>query len=82
MEQEGFIERKQDADDKRSRLVFLTEKGRSRAGKVAEDRKQYADDAFSMLDENEKAQLSAILEKIGSSLTKSFPRIPSAREIG
>lgn len=73
LEAEGFVERKQDEGDKRSRLVYLTEKGRSRADKVAEDRKQYAEDAFSMLSDDEKAQLAAILGKITASLDEELP---------
>ncbi len=73
LEQDGFIERKQDEDDKRARRVFLTDKGRGRAGKVAEDRKQYADDAFSMLSEEEKEQLSSILGKLSSTLGSELP---------
>ena len=68
LESEGFVERQQDEDDKRTRRVYLTDAGRSRAAKVAEDRKQYADDAFSMLTEQEKDQLAAILAKIDASL--------------
>ncbi len=68
LEENGFIERKQDEADHRSRRVHLTDKGRERAAKVAEDRKNYADDTLSMLSEEEKEQLSVILGKIFASL--------------
>ena len=68
LEEGGFIERRQDEDDKRVNRVYLTDAGRGRAAKVAEDRRAYAEDAFSMLSEDEKEQFASILAKIGSSL--------------
>lgn len=66
LEKGGFIERRQDEADKRVNRVYLTDAGRSRAAKVAEDRKQYAEGMFSMLTEEEKEQLAAILKKINT----------------
>lgn len=72
LEADGFVERKQDEEDKRTNRVFLTEAGRGRAAKVAEDRKQHAEDMFSMLTEEEKEQLATILEKIGASFEEKL----------
>lgn len=68
LEQGGFVTRKQDDQDKRTRRVYLTDAGRARAEEAAEDRKHYAENAFSMLTEDEKEQLAAILEKVNASL--------------
>jgi len=70
LEQDGFVERKQDDSDKRLSIVCLTDKGRGRATKVAEDRKAYAENAFSMLSAEEKEQLASILDKIDSSIAE------------
>mgnify|MGYP001485171170 CR=1 FL=1 len=72
LEKESFIERRQDEQDKRASRVFLTDKGRGRAKKVSEDRKAYADDAFSMLTEEEHAQLATILGKINASIDEDL----------
>jgi DNA-binding MarR family transcriptional regulator len=73
LEQDGFIERKQDEGDHRSRLVCLTPKGHGRAKKVAEDRALYAEDAFGMLTDEEKGHLASILGKIAASLDEEVP---------
>ncbi len=73
LESDGFIKREQDVEDKRARLVHLTDKGRGRAAKVATDRKEYAENAFSMLSEDEKEQLASILGKISASLDEEVP---------
>ena len=70
LEQEGLIERKQDEGDHRTRRVHLTKKGDARAKEIVESSKSYADDTLSMLSEEEKDQLSTILEKIDASLGK------------
>ena len=72
LEEGGFVERKQDEEDKRINRVYLTDAGRGRAAKVAEDRKQHANDAFSMLTEEEKEQLAAILEKINTTFEEDL----------
>ena len=72
LEEGGFIERRQDEEDKRTKRVFLTDAGRGRAAKVAEDRKKYAEDAFQMLTEEEKQQLADILAKIATALDEEL----------
>lgn len=70
LEGEEFVVRKQDDDDKRISRVYLTEKGKGRAQRVADDRKAYAENAFSMLTEDEREQLDAILGKISASISE------------
>ena len=72
LEAHGYITRKQDESDHRTRRVFLTEKGAGRAAKVAEDRKSYADNALGMLSEEVKAPLSDILAKINAGLDEKL----------
>ena len=66
--EEGYVERRQDEEDKRTNRVFLTESGRERAAQIAEHRRNYAENAFSMLTDEEKEQLAAILAKIAAAL--------------
>ncbi len=68
LEEGGFIERRADEGDKRAKRVYLTDEGRERAAKVAEERKERAEGMFSMLTEEEKEQLSTILGKIDEAL--------------
>ena len=68
LEESGMIERRHNEDDKRVVNVYLTDAGRGRALKVAEDRKKNAADVFSVLTDEEKDQLSAILAKLSAKL--------------
>lgn len=61
-----MVERRHNENDKRVVNVYLTEAGRSRAGKVAEDRKKNAADVFSVLSDEEKDQLASSLGKIAA----------------
>lgn len=73
LEESGMIERRHNEDDKRVVNVYLTDAGRGRARKVAEDRKKNAADVFSVLTEEEKDQLSAILAKLSAQLEEQWP---------
>jgi DNA-binding MarR family transcriptional regulator len=64
LEETGLVERRHNERDARVINVFLTDAGRERAAKVAEDRKKSAADVFSVLDEDEKEQLGVILDKL------------------
>lgn len=72
LEEHGFVERKKSAEDGRIVNVFLTDKGRDRAEKVAEDRKNNAEDILSVLTEEEKEQLDAILGKLAAKLEENM----------
>ena len=74
LEEGGLIERRTDEADKRLRQVFLTDAGRQRATKVAEDRKNYADEALSVLTEEEREQLGNILAKLSDHLAPKEPQ--------
>ena len=68
LEEQGFIERRTDENDKRVTKVFLTEKGREHAEHCAETHQAMAADVFSVLSEEEKDQLMTILEKLSNAL--------------
>lgn len=72
LEEDGMITRKHNEEDQRVVNVFLTDAGRGRAEKVAEDRKKSASDIFSVLTEEEKEQLSAILDKLVGGLDEQL----------
>jgi DNA-binding MarR family transcriptional regulator len=72
LEEAELIRREQSEADHRAVKVFLTEAGKERATKVAEDRKKTAADIFSVLSEEEKSQLAVIFGKLTTSLEEQF----------
>ena len=64
LESSELVERRHSEKDKRVINVYLTDAGRRRAEKVAEDRKKSAADVFSVLTEEEKEQFASIMDKI------------------
>jgi DNA-binding MarR family transcriptional regulator len=72
LEEDGMITRKHNEEDARVINVYLTEAGRIRAAKVAEDRKKSAADIFSVLTDEEKDQLAGILAKLSESIDAQF----------
>lgn len=73
LEERGLVERKKSETDGRAIQVTLTDEGRSRAAEIAERRAIAAADMFAVLTDEEKEQLSAILDKLGSELDKHHP---------
>lgn len=68
MEQQGIVERRQREGDKKSRCIFLTERGRSLADTSVESFFRTEELAFSGFTEAEKAQLMAFCERIVNNL--------------
>lgn len=64
LEASELVVRRQSEEDRRVTNVFLTDGGRRRAAKVAEDRKKSAQDVFGVLTEEEKDQLASIMDKL------------------
>ena len=64
LEESKLVERRQNENDKRIMNVYLTEAGRIRASKVADDRKKSANDVFGVLTDEEKEQYASIMTKI------------------
>ena len=73
LESEGFIERRQDEDDKRTRRVFITEAGKAKASEAAEERAARAEEVFAVLSDEEKDQLGDILSKLVASMEEKQP---------
>ena len=64
LEEERYLERCANPDDRRSTLVKLTEKGRARAYEVADERQARAAAFSAGLTEEEKDLLIALLDKL------------------
>ena len=64
LENDGYVERKVDPDDKRATLLFLTEMGTARAAEVEDERKEMLQGMFYRLTEEEKQTLSELLDKL------------------
>ncbi|AZG36763.1 MULTISPECIES: MarR family winged helix-turn-helix transcriptional regulator [Shewanella] len=60
----GFIERVDNPQDKRGKLVQLTEKGKSLIGKVIVELHQQEQEKMAFLSKNEKTALNVLLNKI------------------
>ncbi|UOQ94818.1 MarR family transcriptional regulator [Halobacillus shinanisalinarum] len=65
MEQNGFIERRFDPKDRRNRLIFLTEKGRSMEGPLCEKMDEMNEEVMSNFDGEEFQQFKKVLFDIG-----------------
>lgn len=80
LEESDMIERRHNENDRRVVNVYLTDAGRDRARKVAEDRKKSAADVFSVLTDEEKDQLSAMLGKVSAKLEEDLAKKAAPRE--
>ena len=70
MEQQGLVERRTNEQDKRSSLVYITEKGVERQAQLRDERIQNAKRILEPLTEQEKEILLGLLKKITSALQK------------
>lgn len=64
LEDEEYIIRSVDPEDKRATLITLTEKGSARAAEIRDEREERFNDLFGSLSEEEKIQLNDLLGKI------------------
>ena len=69
LEQNGFIERRVDPNDRRNKLVFLTEKGRSMEVSLCEKMDEMNKEVMSDFDVEEIQQFKKVLFEIGISKT-------------
>lgn len=74
METAGLIERRRREDNRRSLCVYLTQSGRAAANRVIEIFAEAERRAFLHCDEESKAQLAEILEKLYENLTEQEKR--------
>ena len=64
LEDDGYIVRKIDENDKRATILKLTEMGAVRAEEIRSEREGFLDEIFSKLTDEEKQTLSDILDKL------------------
>ena len=74
LEEFELIERRKSESDGRAIEVWLTDAGRAHAAEIAEQRALAAADILAALSDDEKEQLSALLDKIDAELEKHRPR--------
>lgn len=65
LEADGFVERKPDPDDRRSRLAVLTAAGRKACREGARVQREAERDLLATLTRDGSRQLAALLEKLG-----------------
>ena len=68
LEEQGLIERRRSQSDKRNLYVYITEAGKEYYAKISRQREKRASMLFACLDEEEKKELSRLLEKVIDSL--------------
>ena len=64
LEDDGYVRRTVDPDDKRATLISLTDLGAARAAELEDERRDRFAGAFKKLGEEEKAALVGLLEKL------------------
>ena len=64
LEDDGYLIRTIDENDKRATVLKLTEMGAVRAEEIRTEREAFLDDFFSKLSEEEKQTLSDLLDKL------------------
>jgi DNA-binding MarR family transcriptional regulator len=64
LERGGYIERRQNKDDKRITNVFITDKSKEQRKQVGIARQKMSYDMFRILTDEEKAALITLLEKL------------------
>lgn len=72
LENAGFILRTMSETDRRTANILLTEKGTQAAQEAAEQRSRRHVEMFSCLEESEKTELLALLEKLNADWTKRY----------
>ena len=71
LERSGYVERRVNENDKRVLNVYIKEEGRKVINEIAKIRNSMIDNIFSSLTEDEKNQLSALMEKLMDSIKEN-----------
>ena len=74
LEKKGLVERKSDAEDKRSRIVHLTREGRKLIKKAFADHAADMERLVSVLEPDERATMIRLLKKIGLEAVAAIER--------
>ena len=64
LQNDGYVKRTIDPEDKRATLITLTELGEARAAELQDEKSEMLGKAFANLTDDEKEQLIALLEKL------------------
>jgi DNA-binding MarR family transcriptional regulator len=70
LEREGLVTRSEDPNDRRARIVELTDRGREAAELASTVRKKAMDEVFGVLSPTERAQLVSLLDTVRKNLTQ------------
>ena len=73
LERSGLVERAATPNDRRSRIVHLTEQGKKLIGKLFQEHALDMERAFSCLDNAERDTLANLLRKLGHEVIKENP---------
>lgn len=76
LEEEGLVTRHDSTDDKRVSLISLTAEGRQRIADFKAQRETFRTQSFASLNEDEQAQLNALLAKVADGLDQTDPVSP------
>lgn len=71
LEQNGYVQRCVNENDKRISNVYMTEEGRKIVSEVEQARKMMVDSIFSSLSEEEQSQLSGLIGKLIDSMEQN-----------
>jgi MarR family transcriptional regulator for hemolysin len=82
MEGDGWIERRPDPDDRRARLLVLTDKARPILARIFELSIEVGEEAFADLDAAEGRVLIDLLRRVHGNLTERVTKTPVAAPVG
>lgn len=71
LDRAGLIERTPNEKDRRSVVVTLSEEGKKEARRCSRERAKYNEELFSVLSEDEKAELASLLERLSEYWSES-----------
>lgn len=79
---DGYLERRQHPKDRRAHCVYLTPAAQPLLGRLNEVAKVHEDETFAGLDDEELAQMDAILDKLANNLAVSRSRPEEKKAAG
>lgn len=73
LEQDGWVRREDDAEDRRAKRVYLTDKGQEILGELQQVGQTVRAEALAGINEQEQAQLLGLLLRLRQNLTATSP---------